>query len=100
MEKATVASFIFISYFIMSFQVPRGTVKHVSALGTEFAVFRGNTSGKAFITDAYCPHLGANLACGGKVIDDCVQCPFHEWQFSGETGAIEAIPYAKKVFAY
>ena len=69
----------------------------MTALGTEFAVFRGQTSGKAFVTDAYCPHLGANLACGGKVVDDCVQCPFHEWKFNGDSGAVEGIPYAKKV---
>ena len=82
--------------FILVFQIPKGGVKQVSALGREFAVFRGN-SGRAFITDAYCPHLGANLACGGKVVEDCIQCPFHEWEFCGETGAVTKIPYAEKV---
>lgn len=47
--------------------------------------------------DAYCPHLGANMAVGGKVVNtDCLECPFHGWQFSGETGKLVNIPYAKK----
>ena len=69
----------------------------MNALGTEFAVFRGQESGEVFITDVYCPHLGANVTTGGKVVGDCVQCPFHEWKFDGQTGKCVEIPYAKKV---
>ena len=35
-------------------------------LGLELAVFRSE-AGEAAILDAYCPHLGANLAAGGHV---------------------------------
>ena len=42
-----------------------GQVRQVDALGLNLAVYRG-TSGKVFVTDAYCPHLGANIAAGGR----------------------------------
>jgi phenylpropionate dioxygenase-like ring-hydroxylating dioxygenase large terminal subunit len=38
-------------------------VKQVHILGRDLAVFRTET-GKVGCTDAYCPHLGANLAAG------------------------------------
>ncbi|PSN31862.1 Cholesterol 7-desaturase [Blattella germanica] len=62
-----------------------GQVKHVSALGENFAVFR-TLAGAAHVLDAYCPHLGANMAVGGAVRGDCLECPFHGWRFKGENG--------------
>ena len=48
-----------------------GESTSVNALGQNFAVFR-DEEGKAHILDAYCAHLGANLAIGGKVCKlDC-----------------------------
>ena len=44
----------------------RGQVKQVEALGQNLAVFRGSETGTVFVTDAYCPHLGANIAAGGR----------------------------------
>lgn len=32
------------------------------------------------IMEPYCSHKGANLAIG-KVIDGCIQCPFHHWRY-------------------
>ena len=49
------------------------------------------------IVDAYCPHLGANLGVGGRVHGNCIECPFHGWQFDGESGQCVKIPYADKV---
>ncbi len=49
------------------------------------------------VMDAYCPHLGGNLGAGGRVIGNCIECPFHGWQFDGETGKCTVIPYAAKV---
>ena len=43
-----------------------GASTSVNALGENFAVFR-DTEGEVHILDAYCAHLGANLAVGGKV---------------------------------
>ncbi|KAL0126352.1 hypothetical protein PUN28_005029 [Cardiocondyla obscurior] len=79
-----------------SSQLKRGQVKHVCALSENFAVFR-TEKGVVNILDAYCPHLGANMAEGGHVKGDCLQCPFHKWTFRGEDGYCESIPYSEKV---
>ncbi len=49
------------------------------------------------MTSAYCPHLGANVAVGGRVVpgEDCVECPFHEWRFRGDTGRCQGVPYSE-----
>lgn len=72
-----------------------GEVKNVDVLGQHLAVYRGE-SGVVAVLDAYCPHLGANLALGGKVKGDCLECPFHGWTFNGSGKCVE-IPYASKV---
>nr|XP_018667711.1 uncharacterized protein LOC100177386 isoform X2 [Ciona intestinalis]XP_026690558.1 uncharacterized protein LOC100177386 isoform X2 [Ciona intestinalis] len=76
-------------------QLEPGQVKQVTALGEHFAVFRSK-SGKASILDAYCPHMGGNLAVGGIVKNDCLECPFHGWRFDGD-GKCVAIPYSEKI---
>lgn len=63
--------------------------------GEQVAVFRGQ-DGTAYVVDAYCPHLGANLAVGGRVVGGCIECPFHGWQFRGNDGKCVRIPYAEK----
>lgn len=63
-----------------------GQTKYVDLHGEHMAVFRG-TNNKVYILDAYCAHMGANLGINGIVTNEsCVQCPFHGWQFDGETG--------------
>jgi cholesterol 7-dehydrogenase len=62
-------------------------------IGEHFVVFR-TEKGVASVLDAYCPHLGAHLGIGSRVIGDCVECPFHGWQFRGEDGQCTSIPYA------
>lgn len=73
----------------------KGQVTSVQVLGQTLAVFRGD-SGEALAVDAYCPHLGANMAAGGMVKGDCIECPFHGWQFSGQDGSCTTIPYTKR----
>jgi nitrite reductase/ring-hydroxylating ferredoxin subunit len=68
-----------------------GKVIEVRALGQVFAVWRTD-EGKPVCQDAFCLHLGANLAVGGKVVDNCIECPFHKWKFS-EDGTVKEIPY-------
>ncbi|XP_029024970.1 cholesterol 7-desaturase nvd [Betta splendens] len=79
-----------------SHMLRRGEVKGVSALGEQLAVFRGQ-DGASYVVESYCPHLGANLAVGGRVVGGCIECPFHGWQFQGKGGKCVRIPYADKV---
>ncbi|KAI9563174.1 hypothetical protein GHT06_010632 [Daphnia sinensis] len=74
--------------------VKNGHVLAVDALGENLAVFR-TEEGKACVLDAYCPHLGAHLGIGGRVVGDCIECPFHGWQFNGHDGKCTSIPYSK-----
>jgi len=62
--------------------------------GLELAVFR-DSGGEVHALDAFCPHLGANMAVGGTVKGDCLECPFHAWKFDGEGKCVD-IPGAKK----
>ena len=42
-------------------------------------------------------HLGADITAGGKVVGDCIECPFHKWQFHGKSGYCTAGPASEKV---
>jgi len=71
-------------------ELKNGKIKSVNAFGLSLVVFIGK-DGKAGVLDAHCPHQGAHLG-GGKVIEGCIQCPFHSWEF-GCDGKVEKIPY-------
>ncbi|CAG0901216.1 unnamed protein product [Darwinula stevensoni] len=64
-------------------------------LGMNLALFR-TESGVACVTDAYCPHLGANMGVGGRVVGECIECPFHAWLFQGSDGKCSYSPYTDK----
>jgi phenylpropionate dioxygenase-like ring-hydroxylating dioxygenase large terminal subunit len=64
--------------------------------GRELVLFRGR-SGRPYVLDAYCPHLGAHLAEGGRVVGESVRCPFHGWRYEGESGRCVEIPYCKRI---
>ena len=72
-----------------------GQVQRVQAFGRELVLFRGR-SGQPVLLDAYCPHLGAHLAVGGRVCEDTIRCPFHGWRFD-ETGGCVEIPHARAI---
>jgi phenylpropionate dioxygenase-like ring-hydroxylating dioxygenase large terminal subunit len=57
-------------------------------------IFR-TREGEVHVLDAYCPHLGAHLGEGGRVMGETIRCPFHGWQFGGD-GVCSNIPYSKK----
>ena len=61
----------------------KSEVKTVFAFGNDLIAFRG-VSGKVYVLDAYCPHLGANLGVGGTVMGEEIKCPFHGWKFNNE----------------
>ncbi|KAK6194771.1 hypothetical protein SNE40_000333 [Patella caerulea] len=81
---------------IESFRLKRKEVKSIDLLGLNLAVFR-DEKGEVHALDAYCPHMGANFAAGGRVIDDGIECPFHAWRFRGEDGKCTHIPYCQKI---
>lgn len=77
-----------------SCEVKPGSAISIDCLGENFVVFRSQESQKVFVLDAYCPHMGANLGVGGVVRGECIECPFHDWKFNGETGQCVNIPYS------
>jgi phenylpropionate dioxygenase-like ring-hydroxylating dioxygenase large terminal subunit len=75
-------------------------------LGHDFVVFRDSAGVAQCLSDT-CVHRGGSLS-GGKLIGDCVQCPYHGWQFDGHgvcqripsLGANAKVPARAKVDAY
>lgn len=72
-----------------------GDVQSLHVFGKDVVLYRSET-GEARMIDAYCPHLGAHIGCGGKVDGDGIRCPFHAWRYDGETGRCTDIPYTKQ----
>jgi nitrite reductase/ring-hydroxylating ferredoxin subunit len=69
-----------------------GEVRALYYFGRDLVLYR-TESGAARMMDAHCPHLGAHLAVGGRVEQDCIRCPFHGWKFDGQSGECAEIPY-------
>ncbi|MDI3387536.1 Rieske 2Fe-2S domain-containing protein [Streptomyces sp. B-S-A8] len=72
-----------------------GQPHEIEAFGTRLVVFQGQDDGELHVLNAYCPHMGGNLA-HGSVKGDAVACPFHDWRWSGN-GRCTGIPYARRV---
>jgi len=84
-------------WFVIAFsdEIATGEAKRMKYFGEELVAYRGE-DGQVRVLDAYCAHMGAHLAVGGKVKGNCIECPFHAWKYDG-TGACVEIPYAKKI---
>jgi len=72
-----------------------GGVMPLQYFGKHMVLYRGE-DGQPFVLDAYCPHLGAHLGYGGKVVGNCIKCPFHSWKFDG-TGQCVEVPYSQHI---
>ena len=71
-----------------------GEVRPLRYLARDLVLWR-DEEGTAHVMDAYCPHLGANLALGGRV-DGChLVCPYHWWEWDGD-GRNAHIPYSER----
>jgi len=75
--------------------------KPIRYFGRDLVLYRGE-SGQPYVTDAYCPHMGAHIAKnqtsyivldGQHVSGESIRCPFHGWSF-GPDGACNHIPYS------
>ncbi len=71
-----------------------GAPHQVEIFGTSLVVF-ADSKGDIKILDAYCRHMGGNLA-QGTVKGDSIACPFHDWRWGGN-GKCTDIPYARRV---
>lgn len=65
----------------------------IKRLGKELVVWR-ETNGKVVCLRNRCPHRGAALSLG-RVIDGCIECPYHGFQYDAE-GRCTLIPASGK----
>ena len=73
----------------------REEVKSARYFGEDLVIFR-TKQGKLTVLNAYCPHLGAHLGKGGRVVGESLRCPFHAWRFATDGKCVE-IPYARRI---
>lgn len=78
-----------------SSDLAKGDIRRARYFGEDLVVFRAR-SGEARVLNAYCAHLGAHLAEGGRVVGETIRCPFHGWQYDGE-GRCAVIPYCDRI---
>jgi phenylpropionate dioxygenase-like ring-hydroxylating dioxygenase large terminal subunit len=71
-----------------------GEVRRLQYFGRELVCFRGE-SGRPYVLDAHCLHLGAHLGVGGRVEGDRIACPWHGWRWEGD-GRQALIPYSRQ----
>lgn len=62
-----------------SSEVGMGDVVTGMLAGDEIVVFR--TASSLSVMAAHCPHLGAHLGMGGRVVGEAIRCPFHGFCF-------------------
>lgn len=100
-------------YGLGEFTFPRGwfmvgtseeattTPAAVRYFGQDMVLYRGH-SGRVFLIEAYCPHMGTHLAKNTTsyvvtdkrhVEGDNIRCPYHAWRF-GPDGRCNEIPYS------
>jgi phenylpropionate dioxygenase-like ring-hydroxylating dioxygenase large terminal subunit len=84
-------------WFAVAFsrELAPGEVKRIHYFDEDLVLFR-TRAGEAKVLDAYCAHLGAHLAEGGRVVGETIRCPFHGWRYDG-SGACVEIPYCQKI---
>lgn len=70
-----------------------GKTRSVELLSQRLAVYRGQ-DGAVRALDAFCPHMGADLA-NGKVEGNALRCALHGWKF-GPAGCLDSTPCGKR----
>jgi phenylpropionate dioxygenase-like ring-hydroxylating dioxygenase large terminal subunit len=64
-------------------------------MGEDLILVR-SPEGKAALMEGHCTHRGASLGHGGTFVGNCVQCPFHGFQYD-LTGKCVAIPNVDRI---
>lgn len=64
--------------------------RKIRLLGQDLALFRRPSDGQVVALSDTCVHRYGSLS-GGKVVGDCLRCPFHGWNYDA-TGACTRIP--------
>ena len=57
-----------------------GEVRAIRLAGRDLVLFR-TAGGTAGAFSAHCPHMGAHLGKGGRVVGESLRCPFHSLRF-------------------
>jgi phenylpropionate dioxygenase-like ring-hydroxylating dioxygenase large terminal subunit len=78
----------------------------VQMLGLKFVLWR-DSQGTAHCVHNTCTHRGGSLG-DGKVVGDCIQCPYHGWKFNGggdceripSLGPLDKVPQRARIDAY
>ncbi|MEC9376325.1 MAG: aromatic ring-hydroxylating dioxygenase subunit alpha [Pseudomonadota bacterium] len=75
-----------------SHEITNNAPLRVRIMHLDFAAFRGS-NGQAHVLADTCVHRGGALGAG-KIKTDCIECPYHGWQFDGN-GRCQVIPSLK-----
>jgi nitrite reductase/ring-hydroxylating ferredoxin subunit len=62
-------------------ELGKGEVLTRQFMDREIVIYR-TESGVVCAAEAYCPHLGAHLGHGGKVLGEELRCPLHRFRFA------------------
>ncbi len=73
-------------FVVASEGLPAGSAVVARVASRDLLVFRG-VSGQVHATWNVCPHLGARLGDGGRVVGDTFECPLHRRRYRMSTGA-------------
>jgi phenylpropionate dioxygenase-like ring-hydroxylating dioxygenase large terminal subunit len=70
-------------------EIKKGRIFGVTRMGEKMVAWRDIKGELSVMTDK-CPHRGVALSAG-RLIGDCIQCPFHGFQYDS-TGACKLVP--------
>ncbi|MGW1752206.1 Rieske 2Fe-2S domain-containing protein [Streptomyces sp. NPDC002092] len=77
-----------------STEITRGRLITRTLAGEDVVVYR-TARGVLRAVRPHCPHLGAHLGHGGRVVGESVVCPFHGFAY-GPDGTCVRTPYSKR----
>lgn len=78
-------------------RVPRGQAVRAEHGGRAYAIF--NLDGKFYVTQEHCTH-GPGLLSEGEVLDDEIECPFHQGRFHIPSGEPSFPPCTERLLVW